>query len=93
MQTHNFHTHTENKVLKKLKKKARGQPNCTSLNEIIVQSLHPYKTSRQQGILKMACVYCMTTLIPLPVMVGPYRIITKHICDFLVLFTLQYSSI
>lgn len=57
MQTHNFHTHTQNKIFKKLKKKARGQPNCTSLNEIIVQSLYSYNASRQQGILEMACVY------------------------------------
>lgn len=63
-----------------MKEEARGQPNCTSLSEIIVQSLHPWNASRQQGTLKMACVLLHDTLIPLPAMVGPYRIIIKHIC-------------
>lgn len=78
MQTHNFHTHTQNKVLKKVKEEARGQPNCTSLSEIMVQSLHSWNASRQQGTLKMACVYCMTPWSPSQWWLVPYRVIIKH---------------
>lgn len=94
MQTHKFsHTHARNKVLKKLKRKARGQANCTSLAEIIVQSLYPYNTSHQQGTLEMACVYCTTTATPPEVMVGPYRVIREPSYGSLVLFTPGYRGI
>lgn len=49
MQTHNFHTHTQS-IKNVEEKKARGQPNCTSLGEIIVQSLYRHlmpHTSRE----------------------------------------------
>lgn len=49
------HTHTRTQSIKNVEEKqARGQPNCTSLHEIIVQSLHHCNASRRQGILQTA---------------------------------------